>query len=69
MDQSRKIVSLAAAAFLVGGMSAGRAEELSSLEGVWILDAAYEIQADGTQTTNYGEHPKGLLTVDTAGRS
>jgi len=30
--------------------------------------SAYEIKADGTRSTNYGEHPLGLLTVDAAHR-
>lgn len=49
------------------GLSA-RAEDLRSLEGTWAMQAAYEIKADGTRTTNYGEHPKGLLNVDADGR-
>lgn len=39
-----------------------------SLEGSWIMTSAYEIRADGTRTTNYGEHPNGLLMVDKSGR-
>ena len=39
-----------------------------SLQGTWTMTAAYEILADGTRTTNYGEHPKGLLMVDKDGR-
>lgn len=56
---------------LVAGLAAvasARAGELSSLEGSWIMEQAYEIRADGTRTTNYGEHPKGLLIIDRAGR-
>jgi hypothetical protein len=30
--------------------------------------SAYEITAEGTRTTNYGEHPSGLMIVDRAGR-
>lgn len=45
-----------------------RDQELRSLQGTWVMDSAYEIKADGTRTTNYGEHPKGLLNVDSAGR-
>ncbi len=30
--------------------------------------SAYEVNADGTRSTNYGEHPLGLLTVDAAHR-
>lgn len=32
------------------------------------MTAAYEIRADGTRATNYGEHPQGLFIVDGAGR-
>lgn len=39
-----------------------------SLQGTWIMTAAYEVQADGTRTTNYGEHPQGLFIVDPSGR-
>jgi hypothetical protein len=39
-----------------------------SLDGTWEMDSAYEITADGTRTTNYGEHPSGLMMVDRAGR-
>ena len=30
--------------------------------------SAYEVRADGTRMTNYGEHPDGLMMVDGAGR-
>jgi Lipocalin-like domain len=43
-------------------------ESTLPLQGTWTLAAAYEIQANGTRTTNYGEHPQGLLMVDAAGR-
>jgi hypothetical protein len=42
--------------------------ELQSLEGTWVMTAAYEVLADGRRTTNYGEHPHGLLMVDARGR-
>lgn len=32
------------------------------------MASAYEILADGTRTTNFGEHPNGLMMVDKAGR-
>ena len=48
--------------------AAAQAEELKSLQGTWVMDSAYEIHPDGSRTTNYGEHPRGLLTVDGAGR-
>jgi len=43
-------------------------EKALSLEGSWIMTSAYEVRADGTLTTNYGEHPNGLLMVDRNGR-
>jgi len=39
-----------------------------ALKGTWVMDSAYEIRADGTRTTNYGEHPDGLMMVDSSGR-
>jgi Lipocalin-like domain len=59
------ILSLLLLSALIG---AAGADELTSLRGTWIMDSAYEIQADGTRTTNYGEHPIGLLMVDADGR-
>lgn len=56
------------AGLMTGSLAAVRHDELSSLEGTWIMDSAYELRADGTRTTNYGEHPRGLLIVDHAGR-
>jgi hypothetical protein len=53
---------------MAGGIASAQAEGLATLEGSWIMEQAYEIRADGTRTTNYGEHPKGLLFVDHAGR-
>ena len=43
-------------------------EDLRSLTGTWVMDSAYELNPDGTRSTNYGEHPLGLLSVDSAGR-
>jgi len=40
----------------------------TSLQGTWVMASAYEILADGTRTTNYGEHPNGLLMIDKDGR-
>jgi hypothetical protein len=53
---------------IAGGIASAQAEGLATLEGSWIMEQAYEIRADGTRTTNYGEHPKGLLIIDHAGR-
>jgi hypothetical protein len=56
-------------ALLVGGAAPARSpHDLTSLTGTWEMVSAYEIHADGTRSTNYGEHPLGLLTVDTARR-
>jgi hypothetical protein len=41
--------------------------EKLSLEGTWTMVSAYERQADGTRTTNYGEHPVGLMMIDGSG--
>lgn len=66
---SRGWLSLACIASLtVAAGGQARAEELSSLEGTWTMDSAYEVRADGTRTANYGEHPAGLFVVDHAGR-
>jgi hypothetical protein len=40
----------------------------NTLNGTWVMTSAYEILADGTRTTNYGEHPNGLLMIDKEGR-
>jgi hypothetical protein len=53
---------------MAGGIASVQAEGLPSLEGSWVMEQAYEIRADGTRTTNYGEHPKGLLIIDHTGR-
>jgi hypothetical protein len=38
------------------------------LEGSWEMTSAYEILADGSRATAYGEHPRGLMMVDAEGR-
>jgi hypothetical protein len=43
-------------------------QDLRSLQGTWVMEAAYEISADGTRATNFGEHPQGLFIVDANGR-
>lgn len=57
-----------AASLLSGAAPARSTDNLVSLQGTWEMVAAYEIKADGTRSTNYGEHPLGLLTVDAAHR-
>lgn len=51
---------------------ASKAQHISldgtALDGTWVMTSAYEILADGTRTTNYGEHPNGLLMIDKYGR-
>ncbi|MDG3444333.1 lipocalin-like domain-containing protein [Nitrospirillum amazonense] len=68
MTRFNKGLSALAMLAVLGASTAARATDLISLEGTWVMDAAYEIHADGSRTTNYGEHPLGLLTVDSAGR-
>lgn len=68
MGIRRRTILASVAALWACGSGAAWAEDLTSLEGVWVLDSAYEVQADGGRTTNYGEHPKGLLNVDATGR-
>jgi hypothetical protein len=59
---------LCLAANVASSVGSARSEDLSTLAGTWSLVSAYEIQPDGTRTTNYGEHPTGLLMVDGSGR-
>jgi hypothetical protein len=56
------------ATLVVAGLGSAHADDLASLQGTWVMVAAYEIHSDGTRTTNYGEHPDGLFIVDAAGR-
>jgi hypothetical protein len=58
----------ALAALALSAAPAAHAEALRSLEGVWVMDQAYEVRPDGGRTTTYGEHPLGLLMVDRTGR-
>ncbi|MDB5710999.1 MAG: lipocalin-like domain protein [Sphingomonas bacterium] len=66
----RFVSACAVAALLTGVAVAAQPQpaDLASLEGTWVMDSAYEIHPDGTRSTNYGEHPLGLLNVDSAGR-
>jgi hypothetical protein len=48
--------------------SPAAAREGLSLAGTWVMESAYEIRADGKRLTTYGEHPSGLMIVDSAGR-
>ena len=65
-----RMSSIGLATILMAAGTFGMAAETRplSLEGTWVMTAAYEILADGTRTANYGEHPNGLLMVDKAGR-
>jgi hypothetical protein len=50
-------------------MAAARpSPERLTLAGTWVMEQAYEVRSDGARTTNYGEHPSGLMMVDPAGR-
>jgi len=55
------------AALLAAGATASASPEVFTLQGTWTMTAAYEIHPDGSRTTNYGEHPNGLLLVDAEG--
>lgn len=70
-DQFAK--NLAACGLALGASAAGdgamaEQQQRLSLQGAWVMDSAYEIRADGSRVTNYGEHPMGLLMVDADGR-
>jgi hypothetical protein len=52
----------------IGASAIASEPPLLSLQGTWVMTSAYEILADGSRTTNYGEHPNGLLMVDKDGR-
>lgn len=62
------LVCLPLVASPMGASAMASEPQLLSLEGTWVMTSAYEIRADGTRTTNYGEHPNGLLMVDKDGR-
>lgn len=68
LSARRSAPSLIAALVMAGAAGTGQADELRSLQGTWVMDSAYETHPDGSRTTNYGEHPLGLMTVDAAGR-
>lgn len=65
------LVSLAIAGAITAGLGCPaprQAEELTTLEGTWVMESAFEIHPDSGRSTAYGEHPNGLLIVDAAGR-
>lgn len=65
----RHLARCAVVSLLLGAPPAlARSKPLRSLTGTWEMVAAYELHPDGTRSTNYGEHPHGLLTVDRANR-
>ena len=70
MSTRERMSSIGLATILMAVAATGTAAEARplSLEGTWVMTAAYETLADGTRTTNYGEHPNGLMMVDKAGR-
>src|SRR5579885_1485237 len=55
------------ATLAVAAMGSACAGDLSSLQGSWVMVSAYEVAADGTRTTNFGEHPAGVFMVDAGG--
>lgn len=65
------VAGLAVCGLALATISAGarpEPDQALSLRGTWVMESAYEIRADGTRTTTYGEHPVGLMMVDEAGR-
>lgn len=62
------LLCLLLAALPMGASAMASEPQLLSLQGTWVMTSAYEILADGRRTTNYGEHPNGLLIVDKDGR-
>jgi Lipocalin-like domain len=65
---SKGLIGIAAALLMIGASAMAKDTQPLSLEGTWNMTSAYEILADGTRTTNYGEHPNGLMMVDKVGR-
>lgn len=65
---ARSLMLIIASTTLMGAAPHRTPPESLALKGTWVMDSAYEIRADGTRTTNYGEHPDGLMMVDSAGR-
>jgi hypothetical protein len=63
---TRILAPLTLAVPLMGAAPVPSPEALS-LTGSWAMEAAYEIHADGSRTTNYGDHPSGLMMVDSDG--
>lgn len=68
MNPRTSLICIAAASLLAGAAPAQSRDDLATLQGTWEMVSAYEIKADGTRTTNYGEHPLGLMTVDAGHR-
>src|SRR5258708_38608430 len=65
---SKGLIGIAAALLMIGASAMAKETQPLSLEGTWIMTSAYAILADGTRTTNYGEHPNGRLMVDNVRR-
>ena len=64
----RSLALLVAPAALTAAAPPRPAGQPRALAGTWVMDSAYEIRADGSRTTNYGEHPNGLMMIDRDGR-
>jgi len=62
------LLCLPLVALPIGASAMASEPQPLSLQGTWVMTSAYEILANGTRTTNYGEHPNGLLMVDKDGR-
>ncbi|GIL41264.1 lipocalin-like domain-containing protein [Roseiterribacter gracilis] len=68
IDWLHKLASVGVLSLAALPVPARAVEPPLSLVGTWIMDSAYEIRADGTRVTAYGEHPNGLLMIDAQGR-
>ncbi len=62
-----RLMGMAAAMTVAPAAAAGENARFA-LAGTWVMEAAYEILADGTRVTNYGKRPDGLLIIDAQGR-
>jgi hypothetical protein len=65
---AKSVAAIFATAALMGAAPQLTAPTPIALQGTWTMSSAYEIHTDGRRTTNYGEHPSGLMMVDSDGR-
>lgn len=68
LDRLTAVTSAMAALAISAHCAAADILVTADLAGTWTLIGAYEIHADGSRTTNFGEHPLGRLMIDAEGR-